>query len=113
MNEYGHVHQTMTFHSVDEEEVFYTGGAETRDSWFPGYSWTITYCRRCGSLLGWKFHWVGVSVGDNGVLRHTRKESEMKNTTYHLRERAMNLSMKESVQLSPMASVPCGILQIY
>ena len=27
-------------------------------SYFPGYSWTITYCSRCASLLGWKFRKV-------------------------------------------------------
>lgn len=27
-------------------------------SYFPGYSWTITYCRYCSSLLGWKFQRV-------------------------------------------------------
>lgn len=62
MNEYGHVHQTMTFHSVDEDEVLYTGGAETRDSWFPGYSWTIMSCGFCQSHLGWKFRLVDESV---------------------------------------------------
>jgi len=79
VNEHGFIHQVVTLRQVDEQEVFCVGRASTENSYFPGYSWTITYCRRCGSLLGWKFHWVGVSVGDHGVVRHTRKESEMKN----------------------------------
>ena len=26
-----------------------------QDSWFPGYAWTILYCRVCGHHLGWHF----------------------------------------------------------
>merc|ERR1712113_1005939 len=35
--------------------VFCDGGPQTRDSWFPGYSWTIAYCSMCRCHLGWKF----------------------------------------------------------
>lgn len=26
-----------------------------KNSWFPGYSWTIAYCNFCHNHLGWKF----------------------------------------------------------
>ena len=55
VNEYGVIHQTVTLREVQEDDLLYTGEPETRDSWFPGYSWTIAYCRYCHSHLGWKF----------------------------------------------------------
>jgi cereblon len=55
VNEYGCVHQTITLRSMDENEVWYQGRPEIRDSWFPGYSWTIMNCSVCGHHLGWKF----------------------------------------------------------
>ncbi|ESO95620.1 hypothetical protein LOTGIDRAFT_227202 [Lottia gigantea] len=27
----------------------------SEDSWFPGFSWTIVVCPRCGSHIGWLF----------------------------------------------------------
>jgi len=59
VNEFGFVHQTITVREIDEDEVMYSGGPQTRDSWFPGYSWTIMSCAFCGSHLGWKFRLVG------------------------------------------------------
>jgi len=58
VNEYGVIHQTITLRAVSEQHLWYTGGKETKDSWFPGYSWTIAYCRFCHSHLGWKFERV-------------------------------------------------------
>lgn len=74
VNEHGFVHQTLTVRrllsldqnlrsgptetssSDDEREaVFFSGGPQTKDSWFPGYSWTIMCCSLCHSHLGWKF----------------------------------------------------------
>lgn len=61
VNEYGVVHQTMTLRNVDGNVVC-TGPPETRDSWFPGYSWQIAHCSICSAHLGWKFRVV--SKGD-------------------------------------------------
>lgn len=61
VNEYGVIHQTVTVREVEEQKLVCTGSAETKDSWFPGYSWTITYCRHCFSHLGWKFQSVSQS----------------------------------------------------
>jgi cereblon len=55
VNEYGVIHQTITLKEVDESKLLYSGRPETRESWFPGYSWTITHCRVCHSHIGWKF----------------------------------------------------------
>lgn len=58
VNQFGIIHQTITLCSVEERNLIYTGPPETQDSWFPGYSWTITYCRGCRSHLGWMFRSV-------------------------------------------------------
>jgi hypothetical protein len=58
VNEYGCIHQTVTVREVCEAEVWFQGHAETKDSWFEGYSWTIMSCVFCGSHLGWKFQRV-------------------------------------------------------
>jgi ATP-dependent protease La (LON) substrate-binding domain/Yippee zinc-binding/DNA-binding /Mis18, centromere assembly len=55
VNEHGAVHQTVTVREVCEPDIWYSGGPQTRDSWFPGYSWTIMSCGFCGGHLGWKF----------------------------------------------------------
>jgi cereblon len=62
VNEYGVVHQTMTLRQVDGNVVC-AGRPETRDSWFPGYSWQIAHCSICSAHLGWKFR--KVSKGDD------------------------------------------------
>ncbi|KAL7470864.1 hypothetical protein ACHAXS_011146 [Conticribra weissflogii] len=58
VNEHGVVHQTVTLRSVDNRSVVCTGRPETKDSWFPGYSWDIAYCSICYSHLGWQFRSV-------------------------------------------------------
>lgn len=55
VNEHGVVHQTTTLQSTLDDAIVCLGDAETRDSWFPGYSWTIAYCATCFNHLGWKF----------------------------------------------------------
>lgn len=83
VNEYGVVHQTITLREADETNLAYSGGPEIRDryvihlsswinlfltrfrSWFPGYSWTITYCQRCFAHLGWKFQLVRADAAED------------------------------------------------
>lgn len=31
------------------------GEATTEHTWFPGHSWKLAVCRRCGEHLGWSF----------------------------------------------------------
>ncbi len=62
INEHGIVHQTVTLREVDPKvSVVCVGRPETKDSWFPGYSWQIAYCYVCSSHLGWKFRRVNKS----------------------------------------------------
>lgn len=61
VNEYGVVHHTTTIKQIIDGAIVCHGNAETRDSWFPGYSWTIAYCSACYNHLGWKFD--GVTTG--------------------------------------------------
>ena len=58
VNEHGCIHQTTTVETVFNENVFCYGGEETKDSWFPGYSWTIACCSTCVAHLGWHFKFV-------------------------------------------------------
>ena len=46
-NKHGVVHQTVTLRKVDSRGVVCIGRPETRESWFPEYSWQITYCSIC------------------------------------------------------------------
>jgi len=55
VNEHGFVHQTMTLKKAVEENIWCHGEPQTKDSWFPGYAWTIANCRRCYHHLGWRF----------------------------------------------------------
>jgi cereblon len=65
VNEHGFIHQTITVRQVCENEVWFTGELETRDSWFDGYAWQIMSCQFCNSHLGWKFR--RVPEGDNAA----------------------------------------------
>jgi len=47
VNQHGVVHQTVTLRESMHSAVLLYGSPETKDSWFPGYAWTITYCRSC------------------------------------------------------------------
>lgn len=55
VNEYGAVHQTTTVRNIEESSLACVGRPEVRDSWFPGYAWTIAVCNNCFEHIGWKF----------------------------------------------------------
>ena len=55
VNEHGVIHQTITVRQVRQRTIYYSGSPELRDTWFPGYMWTIASCIGCCSHLGWKF----------------------------------------------------------
>jgi len=59
VNDHGYIHQITTLRSVNTRRIAFEGRPCTHNSYFPGYSWQITRCRRCASLLGWKFEKVG------------------------------------------------------
>lgn len=62
VNPGGYVYQIMTLRSVDRERVAIDERRFTQDSWFPGYSWSITSCRTCPNHLGWRFDHVDESL---------------------------------------------------
>jgi hypothetical protein len=62
VNVHGIIHQTLTLQNAEEANLYYVGSSEIRDSWFPGYAWTITLCRYCLHHLGWKFEIVDQSI---------------------------------------------------
>ena len=74
MNEYGVIHQTMTVRDVIHLRIIYMGGPETKDSWFPGYAWTIACCRYCRSHLGWKFTKVKLRGEENDGIHDNNKD---------------------------------------
>lgn len=53
VNTHGYVHDMVTLRRV--RGVTLEGRPETENSWFPGYAWTIAYCRSCSQHLGWRF----------------------------------------------------------
>ena len=53
VNPQGYVHQTVTLRSASN--IMLMGSPEARDSWFPGFAWTIAYCSGCGNHMGWRF----------------------------------------------------------
>jgi cereblon len=68
VNPHGVVHETLTFRELDlledpETDLWLLGGPCLRDSWFPGYAWTILNCALCGSHLGWKFTIAKATAG--------------------------------------------------
>jgi hypothetical protein len=42
------------------------GRPTTEHSWFPGYAWSFSICRRCGSHLGW--HFAGAEPPFHGLI---------------------------------------------
>ena len=59
VNGHGFIHQITTLRDVIQEDaVSFRESPSTENSYFPGYSWWITGCNRCGSMLGWKFQKV-------------------------------------------------------
>lgn len=55
VNEHGVVHQTITVRTVEIQAIVCVNRPESRDSWFPGYAWTIIHCAQCFQHLGWMF----------------------------------------------------------
>ncbi|KAG2295704.1 hypothetical protein Bca52824_042373 [Brassica carinata] len=53
VNPQGHVHEIMTFHKAND--IALRGRPVLKDSWFPGYAWTIANCATCETQLGWLF----------------------------------------------------------
>ena len=53
VNPHGYLHETITVYSA--KHVLSRGTPTARDSWFPGYLWTIIVCGNCRQHLGWKF----------------------------------------------------------
>ena len=68
VNCHGIVHHTMTLRDIEAQSVICVGNPETKDSWFPGYSWQISYCAVCHDHLGWKFREVGQRSEENDDL---------------------------------------------
>ena len=50
------VHPTLTVRCLlDEGSVIVRDRPTLRDSWFPGFAWSIVHCERCFGHLGWRF----------------------------------------------------------
>lgn len=52
VNPGGYIHQIVTLYHISRARLI--GNPSTEDSWFPGYSWTITNCM-CHAHIGWRF----------------------------------------------------------
>ena len=52
VNPGGYIHQIVTLYHISRARLI--GNPSAEDSWFPGYSWTITNCV-CNAHIGWRF----------------------------------------------------------
>eukprot|EP01090_Pellita_catalonica_P018711 TRINITY_DN6129_c0_g1_i1.p1 TRINITY_DN6129_c0_g1~~TRINITY_DN6129_c0_g1_i1.p1 ORF type:complete len:403 (-),score=36.33 TRINITY_DN6129_c0_g1_i1:43-1221(-) len=55
VNESGYIHQTITLMKKKGNSIAKQGLPCEKDSWFPGYAWTIIICSVCQKFLGWCF----------------------------------------------------------
>ena len=53
-----------TFHSCPGAIAI--GASTEAHTWFPGYTWQMAFCRRCGRHLGWYYQKMGRSKGPGG-----------------------------------------------
>ncbi|OEU07510.1 hypothetical protein FRACYDRAFT_250931 [Fragilariopsis cylindrus CCMP1102] len=81
VNRSGFIHQITTLRNVDTHKISFQGNPSTENSYFPGYSWRITCCRRCGSLLGWKFQKID-DTKTNDRIRCDKDTLERPSTFY-------------------------------
>ena len=59
VNGHGFIHQITTLRDiVSDNKVSFQDVPSPENTYFPGYSWWITCCNCCGSMLGWKFQKV-------------------------------------------------------
>ena len=63
LNPHGYVHDMVTLASA--VNVMPMGNSETANSWFPGYAWTLAYCRSC------THHLVSGRTPDHAELLHS------------------------------------------
>ena len=77
VNGHGFIHQITTLRRVLHEptHLSFRDLPSTENSYFPGYSWWITCCNRCGSMLGWKFQKVDTDP-DGDTTDATDDDSE-------------------------------------
>nr|XP_033946290.1 uncharacterized protein si:ch211-51h9.7 isoform X1 [Pseudochaenichthys georgianus] len=69
-NPHGHQFEVITFRKSD---VTLHWPADKHFSWFPGFSWTLATCPRCGTHLGWAFQ---PSDWPDTVTKNRFEESE-------------------------------------
>jgi cereblon len=53
VNPAGFVHETITIRKAQGLLAF--GKPTEKETWFPGYGWSIAYCKKCSSHIGWRF----------------------------------------------------------
>ncbi len=80
VNQHGYIHQTITVKEVFEPHVVCLGEQENRDSWFPGYSWTMVFCSYCHNHLGCKF----IPVDERNTVTNTPTSNSGSDLNYQL-----------------------------
>lgn len=50
-----HTSSPLTPPNVQVRGITLEGSPQTESSWFPGFAWTVAYCRACWHHLGWRF----------------------------------------------------------
>jgi hypothetical protein len=103
VNKHGYIHQTITVKEVFDPHVVCLGEPEIRDSWFPGYSWTMVFCSYCHNHLGWKF----IPADERNTVTNTPTSNSGSDMNYQLLMRLQedtteNESSHETVALEDM-----------
>jgi hypothetical protein len=81
VNGHGFIHQITTLRKVIyKNRISFREFPSTENSYFPGYSWLITCCDRCESMLGWKFQKVALydrqNESDDGADDNNNSNNE-------------------------------------
>jgi hypothetical protein len=75
-NPHGVTFRIVTAQRVSPDATELSGLPELRDSWYPGYAWSILSCAWCRSHLGWRFDWVGAEMPASRPLVWSRRRSD-------------------------------------
>lgn len=59
LNPHGWFHDFVTV--LRAHNLALEGDPTTEHTWFPGYAWTIAWCRGCGAHAGWRFDAVAAA----------------------------------------------------
>lgn len=104
VNPGGHVFQVLTLRDVHRDHVFIDPTRSTEDSWFPGYSWSITHCGTCYNHLGWRFDRVDAELSPTVFFGFRRAALVLSDSHYDRMDRTVDETISDAESLSSSPS---------